>query len=349
MIPHRTASHDTCDSETPSSSPRRRLSDDGKHVPSSLCYPTKPELSSDPKPPARRTPVFPSREDCWSEDATRTLIDAWGRYYLEHNRGHLSQKHWQEVADAVNAVHITSGKHRRTDIQCQNRIDTVKKRYKIEKSNTVESNGRYKSTWPHFERLDSLIGDSFPKTQNNNANGHHRNLRPGISRSPELSPSPTSAPATLTKHRKSLPAMSHHQEKYPAVGPVGPSSKRSAPTSVAERNFSLMAAAAAAVEAAEHEKDDDEDDSTQWDWQPPAVDRTRKPSIEGFKMLAEAITRLGEIYQKVETAKQQQILELEKEKMLFAKDLEIERMGFFMESLVGIEELKRATHRSGNS
>ncbi|RVW83838.1 Trihelix transcription factor ASIL2 [Vitis vinifera] len=58
--------------------------------------------------------------DCWSEDATSTLVDAWGRRYIELNRGNLRQKDWQEVADAVNARHGHVKKARRTDVQCKN-------------------------------------------------------------------------------------------------------------------------------------------------------------------------------------------------------------------------------------
>ncbi|OMP11878.1 hypothetical protein COLO4_03626 [Corchorus olitorius] len=63
--------------------------------------------STTPTPPSS-TPhsrPLPVREDCWSEEATSTLVDAWGRRYLELNRGNLRQKDWQDVADAVNALH----------------------------------------------------------------------------------------------------------------------------------------------------------------------------------------------------------------------------------------------------
>ncbi|KAI3457135.1 hypothetical protein Pfo_013798 [Paulownia fortunei] len=353
-------------STTTSPSPHRAISDDDKLAPSSPPSPTKPELSSDPPPPATRTPVFPSREDCWSEEATRTLIDAWGAHYLQLNRGNLRQKHWQEVAEAVNALHATSVKLRRTDVQCKNRIDTTKKKYKIEKSKVVQSNGRYVSTWPHFQSLDSLIGDSFSKINNNNANGHNGNLRRRVSPSPELSPSPP--PQLETQNRKSTP-VSLDREKDPAMSnmlrlpwsvPVGPRSKRSGPSSVTERNFSVMAAAAAAMEAEEDDDDDDdeeeEEDSGGWGGRRLAVGRKRKGPVEeegtevgeGYRRLAEAIARLGKIYEKVEEAKQRQMVELEKQRMQFAKDLEIQRMKVFMESQVQLEKLKRAKRNSEN-
>ncbi|KAJ1424610.1 Myb/SANT-like DNA-binding domain [Sesbania bispinosa] len=112
-------------------------------------------------PPSYRPSPFPGREDCWSEEATFTLVDAWGERYIELNRGNLRQKHWQEVADAVNDRHGHDRKARRTDVQCKNRIDTLKKKYKIEKARVSESGG-YTGTWPFFRRLDFLIGDTFP-------------------------------------------------------------------------------------------------------------------------------------------------------------------------------------------
>ncbi|XP_073118497.1 trihelix transcription factor ENAP2-like isoform X2 [Henckelia pumila] len=324
------------------------ISDDDKDLHSSPPSPTKPELP----PPAIRTPGFPTREDCWSEDATQTLIDAWGARYVELNRKNLHRKDWQEVADAVNAIHATSLKLRRTDVQCKNRIDTVKKKYKIEKPKVVQSNGRYSSTWPHFRSVDALIGDAFYKT-NCNSNGHSRSLRRRVSLSPEASSSSPPPPEALTHYRMNPPAMIHHQEKDqvfshllrpPWSVPVGPRSKRSM------TNFSVMAAAAAVMKA----KEDEEEDSAAWGRGSSAVGMKRKGPMgekgavvaEGYTRLAEAIASLGKIYEKVEVAKQRQMVELEKQRMQFAKDLEIQRMKLFVESQVQFERLNRLKHNS---
>ncbi|KAH6780666.1 hypothetical protein C2S52_011903 [Perilla frutescens var. hirtella] len=358
-------------SPPPSPSPRRLVSDDDKLTPPSPAKPDLPSESPPPRPSQPRTPVFPSREDCWSEEGTRTLIEAWGAHYLHLNRGNLRQKDWQEVADAVNAA---SAKLRRTDVQCKNRIDTTKKKYKVEKSKVVQSNGRYVSTWPHFQSLDALIGDSFTKTQNtaaaaanaNTVNAHNKNLRRRISAPPEHSPSPSQSPEKVAYNRKISPA-SDRRDKDPATShplglpwsvPVGPRSKRSAPGSVTERNFSVMAAAAAAMEAEEDEEDDnynynnDDDDEgcralvvRRRRRRPAAAGRKRKGREEGagYRMLAEAIMRLGEIYEKVEVAKQRQMMEFEKQRMQFAKDLELLR------SQVQLDNLKRAKFNSQTS
>lgn len=97
------------------------------------------------------------REDCWSEAATAVLIDAWGERYLELSRGNLKQKHWKEVAEIVSSRE-DYGKIPKTDIQCKNRIDTVKKKYKQEKVRIATGGGR--SRWVFFEKLDRLIGST---------------------------------------------------------------------------------------------------------------------------------------------------------------------------------------------
>ena len=45
----------------------------------------------------------------------------------------------------------------------------------------------------------------------------------------------------------------------------------------------------------------------------------------GYRELAQAIERFREIYERVESAKQRQMVELEKQRMQFAKDLEFQR------------------------
>ncbi|CAF1712683.1 hypothetical protein Bca4012_008232 [Brassica carinata] len=94
------------------------------------------------------------RDDCWSEEATRVLIDAWGERFAEPGKGTLKQQQWHEVAEVVNG----SGqcKYTKTDVQCKNRIDTVKKKYKQEKAKIASGDGP--SKWAFFKKLESLIG-----------------------------------------------------------------------------------------------------------------------------------------------------------------------------------------------
>ncbi|KAG1367916.1 trihelix transcription factor ASIL1 [Cocos nucifera] len=262
-------------------------------------------------------PALPYREDCWSEGETSALVEAWGDHYLELNRGNLRQKHWQEVADAVNSRRGASASRRppRTDVQCKNRIDTLKKKYKIEKARVASSDGVATSQWAFYERLDALIGSSVPAKK----------------------PSPPLA-LPLPYHRKGSPV--------PATAAASrPADKRPvAALAVDDPSFFRRAAAAAA--AASAEDDDEEEDSGSSARSSSRSGRgwrgAREGNGDGIRQLARAITRFAEIYERVERAKQRQMMELEKQRMEFAKGLEFQRMQIFVDSQVQLEKIKRA-------
>ncbi|KAL3851387.1 hypothetical protein ACJIZ3_013269 [Penstemon smallii] len=286
--------------------------------------------SSTPQTTASRQ--VPFREDCWTEEATATLVDAWGRRYLELNRGNLRQKDWQEVADAVNSRHGHTKKTHRTDVQCKNRIDTLKKKYKIEKAKISESNGTLTSSWPFFSRLEFLIGSNFNKH----------------------TPSPTPTPTPMPMPLLSLPSppmavpLAYRKPMPSAVAtPVILPQKRPMPSPAVDesnfrRNYSAMAAAAAAAE----EEDDGETEGEEVEEEEEGEDNGE--GGKGMKRLAEAIEKFGEIYEKVESMKQRQMVELEKQRMQFAKDLEVQRMQLFMDTQLQLEKIKQPK-RSGSS
>lgn len=269
---------------------------------------------------------LPFREDCWTEEATWTLVDAWGRRYIELNRGFLRQTDWQQVADSVNALHGHTAKTRRTDIQCKNRIDTLKKRYKVEKAKLVESNGTLTSSWPFFERLDFLIGNS-----SNKVTAVMVSPLPLPSRSPPMGvPLPSRRSTTTTA-------------AAPVVTPVVLPQKRQMPVlddSYFRRNYSAVAAAAAATAGGEEDYDDEEEEEEE-------EDMGMSEEKDGMRRLAKAIERFGEIYERVEEMKQRQMVELEKQRMQFAKDLEVQRMQLFMDTQVQLQKIKHAK-RSGS-
>lgn len=65
--------------------------------------------------------------------------------------------------------------------------------------------------------------------------------------------------------------------------------------------------------------------------------------------LARAIVKFGEIYERIESSKQQQMLELERQRMEFTKELEFQRMQMFMEAQLELEKIKRSKYNSGTS
>ncbi|KAK0580216.1 hypothetical protein LWI29_038150 [Acer saccharum] len=259
-------------------------------------------------PPSYSRPL-PVREDCWSEEATSTLVDSWGRRYLELNRGNLRQKDWQDVADTVNALHAVSKKTHRTDVQCKNRIDTIKKKYKVEKARVTSSNGTLTSSWPFFDRMDSLIGNSVKSSSN-------------------FSPNPSPSPPVA------LPIKAYRK---PAATVVALPQKRGYNSDGYYRNYSAVAAAAA---AAESEEEDAEEDAEE--------EENESEENLGVRKLAKAIERFGEVYERVEAEKLKQMVELEKQRMQFASELEMQRLRMFTEMQVQLERNKRSK-RSGSN
>uniref|UniRef100_A0A7N0UN11 Protein kinase domain-containing protein n=1 Tax=Kalanchoe fedtschenkoi TaxID=63787 RepID=A0A7N0UN11_KALFE len=287
-------------------------------------------------PPSRPIPV---REDCWSEEATSTLVDAWGRRYVELSRGNLRQKDWQEVADAVNARHGHSKKTFRTDVQCKNRIDTIKKKYKTEKARASATNGAVVSSWPFFDRLDALIGPNVKKVGSGGGGGQ---VVMRIASPPMALP--------LTAYRKAVQPRT--SPPMATVTPVTLPKKRGAAAasmddSYFRRNYSAVAAAAAAAEVDEQEEEESEERMAEEE------DSSRSSGDgegdgDGIKKLARAIKRFGEIYARVEGEKQRQMVELEKQRMQFAKELEVQRMQMFMNTQVQLEKIKRSKGSGSN-
>lgn len=250
---------------------------------------------------------IPFREDCWTEDATSTLVDVWGRRYLELNRGNLRQKDWQDVADAVNALHGLTKKTVRSDVQCKNRIDTLKKKYKLEKARVSVSN------WPFFSRLDVLIGPAVAK------------------KSPQLKTTPLAVQyPVLPQKRAAAPVdeSSYFRRNYSAVA---------AAAAAAEEEE-----ASEEEEEEELGTSDGEDADEEKNVEGVAVGVKGGGDLDSMKRLANAIERFGEIYERVEGEKQKQMIELEKQRMQFTKDLEVQRMQLFMDTQVQLEKIKQA-------
>ncbi|URE25077.1 hypothetical protein MUK42_16350 [Musa troglodytarum] len=148
------------------------------------------------------------REDCWSDGATSALIDAWGERFLELSRGNLKQKHWQEVADAVTSRDGYT-KAPKTDVQCKNRIDTLKKKFKNEKSKISSSAGGANSSWPFFHRLDLLLGPT------------HKPAPP-----PPSSTIPTGARSSPALASKSAGSSADSSDGFPPQPPTAGNGKR---------------------------------------------------------------------------------------------------------------------------
>ncbi|KAJ4978490.1 hypothetical protein NE237_009270 [Protea cynaroides] len=271
-------------------------------------------------PPFTHSSGGGGREDCWSEGGTATLIEAWGDRYLRLSRGNLRQKDWKEVADAVNGRQ-GGIKPRKTDIQCKNRIDTLKKKYKLEKSKSGHSE------WPFYDRLHLLIGASSS---------------PNKKRLPQTLPPPPSfrKPPSVSftmKHCKDKLNLNPNPNANAAVYSGGSSSKS-------------RLNSAGSSESSRGGLGDDRGDDFVFNG---GIRKRRRSDREdsssdavAISELARAILRFGEIYERIESSKQEQMMELERQRMEFSKDLEFQRMQMFMEAQLELEKMKRPKYAS---
>lgn len=237
---------------------------------------------------APQRPYAGGREDCWSEGATEALIEAWGDRYLQLSRGNLRRKDWKEVAHAVNSRQ-NGVKPQRTDVQCKNRIDTLKKKYKLEKAKPSPSK------WLFYNRLHYLIAvNTTPLTLLNKKSG---------------------TKFTLSAVKS---------ESNPNLNSNG------------------------VLDSGRSDESSDGDDGEVRSQRHKDVELLEEETT-AYKELARAILRFGEIYERIESAKQQQMMELEKQRLEFTKDLEFRRMNVFMEAQLQLVKLKRPSKNSSGS
>lgn len=203
----------------------------------------------------------------WTERETFVLLDAWGERFLQRGKKSLRSEEWQEVAEKVSEV----SKIDRTDTQCRNRLDTLKKKYKKEKLN---STGGGTSKWVYFKKIDLLL--SSPNQQSGLSCGMDSGEY--VFMNPRLY---LNCANGLDEMRDS-PVNSLSEEGEDSDG-LPPKKRKSG-----------------------RDKDDDEGSSS-------------------FRLLADTIQKFGEIYEKIEDSKRQQMVELEKMRMDFQRDLELQR------------------------
>ncbi|KAG6541455.1 hypothetical protein Mapa_017127 [Marchantia paleacea] len=243
-----------------------------------------------------------SGRDDWTEGATHALLEAWGDRYVQLNKGNLKQEDWEEVAEVVSSM----SKSHKTDVQCKNRLDTLKKKYKVEK-HKQSAIGSLDSKWPFYKRLDQLLSATVKRA----------GIPGGVDAGVPVKSSLDREDSNRRSGRK------HEDEDFRTPNNTSTSSKSK---ESAEMTFSSPL----------DEADAPGTDGTQ-------SSRKRKAMDTPFKTLAKAITRFGEIYEKMEYSKQQQLMDLEKIRMEFTRDLELQRMQLFMQTQVELAKVKHGT------
>ncbi|KAL4369259.1 hypothetical protein GQ457_05G021330 [Hibiscus cannabinus] len=90
------------------------------------------------------------KRDEWSEGAVSSLFEAYESKWVLRNRAKLKGHDWEDVARYVSA-RANCTKSPKTQTQCKNKIESMKKRYRSE-SATADG-----SSWPLYPRLDLLL------------------------------------------------------------------------------------------------------------------------------------------------------------------------------------------------
>ncbi|XVF26726.1 hypothetical protein REPUB_Repub14bG0043200 [Reevesia pubescens] len=220
----------------------------------------------------------------WTERETFVLLDAWGDRFLQRGRKSLRSEEWQEVAEKVSEV----SKIERTDTQCRNRLDTLKKKYKKEKAMLAET-GATTSKWVYFRKMDMLM--STPPQQG------------GLSCGLDSGEYVFMNPRVYLNRANGLDEM------------------RDSP--------------------ANSESADAEEDVS--DGLPPKKRRFERQCDEGssFRLLADSIQKFSDIYEKIENSKRQQMSELEKMRMDFHRELEMQKRQIMERAKAEIEKMQQ--------
>lgn len=250
-------------------------------------YEFAPRLPAPAAPPAAAPkPTFGGRNSVadWSEHETFALLEAWGDKFLQHGRKSLRSEEWQEVAEKVSE----ETKIERTDTQCRNRLDTLKKKYKKEKAKLAETIS-FVSKWVYFQKMDVLL--SSPPQQS------------GLSCGVDSGEYVFMNPGEYLNRSNGLDEM----RDSPGIS-----------------------------ESAEGEEDDSEG-------LPPKRRKSGKCRGDGasFKLLADSIQKFSDIYEKIENSKRQQIMELEKMRMDFHRELELQKRQILERAQAEIAKIRR--------
>ncbi|KAH7424129.1 hypothetical protein KP509_12G091400 [Ceratopteris richardii] len=111
----------------------------------------------------------PSSE--WPDKAVSVLLKTYAEKFSA-DRGYLRTQDWHDVSYAVNCVCIGSPK---TLKQCRDKVDSLKRRYKIEKRKAIKGG---EVSWPFFHRLDDIMNSvlkqgRLPYSRHHNASSAH--------------------------------------------------------------------------------------------------------------------------------------------------------------------------------
>ncbi|CAM0904773.1 unnamed protein product [Alopecurus aequalis] len=93
----------------------------------------------------------------WTDGAISSLLDAYTDRFEQLNRGNLRGRDWEDVAASVTDGQ-GKGSGGKSVEQCKNKIDNLKKRYKVECQRIAGSASV--SHWPWYKQMEQIIGNS---------------------------------------------------------------------------------------------------------------------------------------------------------------------------------------------
>ncbi|GFZ10775.1 aspartate/glutamate/uridylate kinase family protein [Actinidia rufa] len=93
----------------------------------------------------------------WSDAAIASLLDAYLDKFTQLNRGNLRGRDWEEVAASVSE---RCEKHTKSVEQCKNKVDNLKKRYKLER-HRMSNGGVSASHWPWLKKMELIVSNSL--------------------------------------------------------------------------------------------------------------------------------------------------------------------------------------------
>ncbi|KAK9733322.1 hypothetical protein RND81_04G059800 [Saponaria officinalis] len=96
----------------------------------------------------------------WSDTAIECLLDAYTEKHTQLNRGNLRGRDWEEVAGIVSERCENQSK---SVEQCKNKVDNLKKRFKLER-HRMSSAGGVVSNWPWFKKMETIVGNLATST-----------------------------------------------------------------------------------------------------------------------------------------------------------------------------------------
>lgn len=209
-----------------------------------------------------------SSADQWTEHATFVLLEVWGDKFLQLGRKSLRSEDWHDVAEKVSE----EVKVERTEAQCRNMLDKLKRKYKKEKVK-VDEMGLNSCKWPYFKKMDMLMASSTRQEYG---------LACGID----------SGEYVFMNTRIYLNRSNGFDEMRDSPG-ESETSEENDSDGLPPRRTGI-------------EGNDEEDESS-------------------FRELADSIQKFGKIYEKIENSKRRQMMELEKMRLDFNRELELQK------------------------